>query len=788
MKYHLDFKGGISVKNNISHWIYKLSLNLNIIKLITVILLLTNLVSCNDDRIINSNSNILKTNNKVNNITKSVIKYDPATWRIENAPAKITPQNSSMEMILITQNVKLALYVNITNGVVGLLDKQYDKFYFSSPTDTVDTDTIDFTFKEKVLSLLVVDTVDEIGNKQRLYSTTDSALKGGMKLKKLKNTLLATFEFKEQGISIPAEFSLNDDYLQVKIDPKQVVEKSKTKIYSITVMQYFGSIKGDENGYLFVPDGSGAIISANSKKVGTYYENILGYEDVLEKESVKSYQEKTLLPAFGIKNGEFGILGIIDSAYEKCGIGAENSTPMIQLNSVYPIWKIRTLVDISLPAKNWVSKTVAVLEKNAAFDVPFSARYYPLEKNKNEYTNMALRYREYLLNEKNATNLADNEVYDGYIDLYGYVKKPKSIMGWPVVIDQPLTNISQAKEIISDFTNRNLKLGIKYNGWIKDGYLYKIPQKANISSVVGSKSELEDLSKFAKANNFTLFPTVDPITVFKNGNGFDQFNDAAKTVNNIAYVEYSYPINLQYKNYEYPQARLLSPNKIISFTNIFMNSYNKMNIGAISFDGLGNRAYSDYGSNSCSRYQAVMNIAKTIQDAGKSNEIMLSAAAAFAIGYTKHSIAAPYESSNYMISEKSVPFYQIALRGLINISSPSINLESDPRKIILKCFETGTLPMFSFIGNDVTLLNGSSLNNLYAADYLKWKDYTIDTMDSFREFNKMIKSKKIIRHEQLENKVFKTTFEGQVVIIVNYNNETVSVDGQQIEAMNYKIL
>lgn len=766
-------------------WLFNMRKSLTL--LIAVMTIIT-LVSCNAskpvqiDKIVDKSGSIIQLN------TKTPVKYDPASWAMENAPEKFTPPNSSREMTLITQNVKLALYVDINTGMIGLLDKQYDKCYYSSPPDTENLEGIDFTFKEKVLSQIVVDTVDEIGNKVKLYSTTDSVVDSGLKLKKLKDSLIATYYFKAHGITIPVEFSLKEDYLQVKIDPKKIEEKTKVKVYAIAVMPYFGAIRVDEKGYLFVPDGSGAIIEANSTKTGTYYETILGYEDVLDRESIKNFQEKTLLPAFGIKNGDYGILGIIDNAYEKCDISAQNATRIVALNNAYTIWKTRSLIDVNLPAKNWISKTVSILEKYPDFETPFQARYYPLHKGKNEYVDMAQRYRNYLIEDKNVPLLESKDLYDGYLDLYGYVKKAKSIMGWPVVVDQQLTSLSQAKNIASAFINEDLKLGIRLNAWVKDGFLYKIPKQAKTSSSIGSKSELIDLAKYANDNNFTLFPSIDPITVYKDGNGFNPFNDAAKTVNNIAFTEYYYPVNLQYKNFEFPQARLLSPNKIISFTDTFIDSYNALNIGAIAFEGIGNRAYSDYGSNPCSRYQATRNIEETLKNAGKNNEVMVTAAAAYAIGYTKHSIAAPYESSNYIICDRSVPFYQIALRGIVNVSSPSINLDSEPGKIVLKCFETGSMPMFSFIGNETTVLNESALNYLYASDFSKWKEYANKSLTSFAEFNKLIKGRQIIAHAKLADGVFITTFDGKTSIVVNYNNKTAEINGQQIPAMGYKVI
>ena len=61
----------------------------------------------------------------------------------------------------------------------------------------------------------------------------------------------------------------------------------------------------------------------------------------------------------------------------------------------------------------------------------------------------------------------------------------------------------------------------------------------------------------------------------------------------------------------------------------------------------------------------------------------------------------------------------------------------------------------------------------------------------YKEINpilKKINNKRIIKHEKLAEKVYKTTFENDISIIINYNIFPVTVNQNKIAAEDYYIL
>jgi len=237
---------------------------------------------------------------------------------------------------------------------------------------------------------------------------------------------------------------------------------------------------------------------------------------------------------------------------------------------------------------------------------------------------------------------------------------------------------------------------------------------------------------------------------------------------------------------EYPQYRLLSYGRLYSFVERYMKSFNKEGFNAVSLEGVGNRVYSNYGRNGVSKFEAVNEIVRTLEYVSGQNEIMLDQAGSYAVGYAGVSVMTPESSSRYMVFERCVPFYQIALRGLINLSTRPANFSGNPRGLLLKCYETGMIPLYTFIGEDTSVLNNSSLTNLYAASYSDWKDGYLDAMLEYKEFSGLVKGCAIVSHAALSGDVSLTVYENGIMVYVNYGGAPFSVsDGVAVPAMGY---
>ena len=130
----------------------------------------------------------------------------------------------------------------------------------------------------------------------------------------------------ERVFHITIEYFLDDrDFLvRVPLDkvkyPEDVVVAGKGSVetyplYSLDILPYFGAAGTDAEGYIFVPDGSGALIYLNNGRLDAkpYGKNLYGLDYALRpRERISEITEQLHIPVYGLKNGNKAFLAIIE--------------------------------------------------------------------------------------------------------------------------------------------------------------------------------------------------------------------------------------------------------------------------------------------------------------------------------------------------------------------------------------------------------------------------------------------------------------------------------------------
>lgn len=92
-----------------------------------------------------------------------------------------------------------------------------------------------------------------------------------------------TQQEKQKGFVIPLRYTLEEDSLLVSVDLKAVSFPKGDMVTSLEILPYFGALLLEEDGYLFVPDGSGALVSSSrvQGKTGAYAAAVYGSDKTL---------------------------------------------------------------------------------------------------------------------------------------------------------------------------------------------------------------------------------------------------------------------------------------------------------------------------------------------------------------------------------------------------------------------------------------------------------------------------------------------------------------------------
>jgi hypothetical protein len=233
---------------------------------------------------------------------------------------------------------------------------------------------------------------------------------------------------------------------------------------------------------------------------------------------------------------------------------------------------------------------------------------------------------------------------------------------------------------------------------------------------------------------------------------------------------------------------LLKPTSVNEAIDRFTAAAAKAGLKHVSLQSVGSFIYSDFRRGSQPK-----NVTGTTWESGlqkgQSNlgGLMFDQPNAYTFPYAQSLSDVPLFASGFDTEDEEVPFYSIAVSGILPAYSEPINLSSMPQKYLLKLIETGTYPAYKFIARDSSLLSHTEFDSLYSADFNLLYEDMKEQYDRLNEALGGLAGLAITDHEKLQEGVYRTTFENGKTAVVNYNNEMAAVGAESIPALGYLI-
>ena len=117
---------------------------------------------------------------------------------------------------------------------------------------------------------------------------------------------------------------------------------SELQLTKITVLPAFGAADRQADGYIFLPDGSGALTYLNHTKTNTsnFSAPVYGEEHTLPsgteaEEKNTAVSPDVYMPVFGMKNGDEAFLAIIEQGDALAEVTAQTGSENFTTNIVY---------------------------------------------------------------------------------------------------------------------------------------------------------------------------------------------------------------------------------------------------------------------------------------------------------------------------------------------------------------------------------------------------------------------------------------------------------------------
>ena len=341
------------------------------------------------------------------------------------------------ELVKVSENSNFILYANFSNGEAAVEDKRTGTTWDKSE------DGLAAGFNKNALqSVITMVYTTSVSVDMTCGGFMSSVRKDGLYYRvDPDGSVIFYFDFPNEQISIPIRYRIGEDCFTAEVIAHGIAEYGTNVIKSIDLLPFFGAGGSKEEGYLLVPDGSGALIRFNNDRLTakSYSKPLYGFDSgtsdkIMGGAASTAYftlSEDQQLPVFGVSKGDQGFLAIVTEGAARAGINANVAYKYTLYNTVWPTYNYHTMGTVRQTQKDGTENITAAPEKKTEVWEDFKVSYHFLAEGENTYADMAALYRGWLMEHKGLAPLSGSGDLPLYLDLYGYIEKTKSFMGIP---------------------------------------------------------------------------------------------------------------------------------------------------------------------------------------------------------------------------------------------------------------------------------------------------------------------------------------------------------------------
>ncbi len=592
---------------------------------------------------------------------------------------------------------------------------------------------------------------------------------------------------KNPKFKIKLYITLEDNGIKAQVDMSEIEYDSfDAELKSITLLPYFGAAGSSANGYILIPDGSGALMRLNSE-YAAYTPVILpvygGYG--FDIDTTKSILKQPVsLAAFGIAYDNKGFAAVICEGDAVSSIEAG----LAGLNTAYNYVCAQFAYNDYYMLSNPMNLTKSPQTGKNPYKGKASVLYMFLDENTADYSKMALKVRSYY---ESTGVLSDKKTHAGSpvsLEIPCAVPVVKRFLGITYNSYEAVTSFSDVSNIIDRLNSTGIyDMNIKLTGWTDGGIIQKYPGNLSPNKAAGGNKEFNRLITKANELTISLFPDVS-FTNIRSGiftallkGVFDlkgspkavyRFNHITQTADAGKFVSY-----------------LIKPSVWDDLIMNVQSKLKKFGLPGMSVYDFGYTVYSDNIKNGYNRQDSLIQATEAL-DLIKNTGMQLTGLYGNINNADKFDILSdvPLYSSKHVAAQESVPFLQMVLRGYTNYYGTPVNKNTDSLTHVLKSVEYGASGIKYLLTNadntTVWELDQNLFRNTLYTDY-------IDEIGKYNslisEYNKKTAGQKIIEHKKVDVNVYSTLYENGVKTYVNYNGFAVFVNGVYIDRLSFVI-
>lgn len=589
------------------------------------------------------------------------------------------------------------------------------------------------------------------------------------------------------------DYYLDGDDLVVKIPTGELIENEEYPIRSLEFLPYFLS-SSESEGYLFVPDGSGALINLDNNKSTEYRFTSRYYNGdlLIDAESYSSTKNVLTMPVYGIKTNDYAVLGIIESGAEIATLdtyisGFYSGIPYSRASLTFNIREEQLMGSYADALTNFKSYRVS----SDFYTEDIQVRYCYLSGEAADYSGMAEVYTDYLVNNGTLTAKESEDQAPFFVELLGEVDKKKYFLGIPYHGKLALTTFLDAESILKQLSSEGVEnIKLQYTGLANGGVNQRAVETVTVSDSLGGTKGLQSLVDYASQIGASIYPSFQLQTAVTS-KGLSKEERSFFLSGKVAEI-YQFTIVDQIANTssDFP-TYIIHPTYISDYISRFCKSYNKL--------GISNIASTDFYTFYSASYKKDENISMTsakqyyeeaLKKLSSEYSLMLSNPMIDAYSTLDYVTDLPTDNSGMKILDASVPFMQMVIDGYVEYSSTRLNVSSTDLHIdLMKAIETKSNLKFLFMTESKDQLTDTTLEDTFMTEYANWIGEVGPYYKEYNAFYQKVKDAAITEHS-LWNGSGDTVivkYSNGVSIYLNYTKDETVIDGVAVPAESYVI-
>lgn len=582
---------------------------------------------------------------------------------------------------------------------------------------------------------------------------------------------LARISFGQLGFHFQVQVWLEGNEVVVYVPQDSIEESKGARLSAVYLFPFLGATRqGELPGYLFIPDGVGAVIDFvdNQNKYNTPYEERFfgrneGLSSVTTYESVQAPYPLTA-PVFGLFHdspdyGPQGVFAIVEEGQYNAQLVAYPNGVITQYNWITTKFYLRETY--SQPTSRTLGGVLVYEQKRNPEDL--KVRYIFSHGSAANYVGMAHVYQNYLAtsgilspNEWSRQNIPVR------LDILGGEAANGLFFKNLVVMTTAAQTLAMVQELKSAL---GAEMMVIYRGWNTGGLSGRSPYSIDFERKLGGSNGFRQLIHELENNGVQLFFYTDYTKAYSGSGRFSVRSDGARRINKTTIEKPTW-------KGVYDRYYLLTPERTGELIKEDLKLLERAGIQRVAVDStaytLFSHARSDqvtFRRDSAELYQQGLG---ELQRALQS--LVLFEPNAYLWGFTDAFLDLPLYASQYAFF-RSVPFLPITLRGYLDYFAPYTNFFANQNEELLRLVEYGAFPSYYLTEQPSYKLKHTNSNDIFTSTYLDWREVLMEQYDLVNSILRQVDGAKILSHDELAKGVVAVQYSNKKRVIVNYNRD-----------------